>query len=149
MLLPWMGTFEIADLPQWVEEGQWCWISGGVVVVCVGECMGRSKCRRRCHAAAAGGCTHFVATTLSVSFCYDLLCDACACRYEEISAALRFAGDLARLYGQRITFHPRCVLGLHGAGCWLLAVGCRLSASRKQPSPLVTPALSIWLGGCS
>lgn len=28
-------------------------------------------------------------------------------RYAEISSALRLAGDLARLYGQRITFHPR------------------------------------------
>lgn len=27
---------------------------------------------------------------------------------EEIAAALRFAGDLARKYDQRVTFHPRC-----------------------------------------
>jgi UV DNA damage repair endonuclease len=30
-------------------------------------------------------------------------------QYEEIRAALRHAGDLARLHGQRLTFHPRCV----------------------------------------
>lgn len=26
--------------------------------------------------------------------------------FSEVAAALRFAGDLARAYGQRITFHP-------------------------------------------
>ena len=28
-------------------------------------------------------------------------------QFADIRAALRHAGDLARLYGQRITFHPR------------------------------------------
>jgi UV DNA damage repair endonuclease len=28
-------------------------------------------------------------------------------QYADIRTALRHAGDLARLYGQRITFHPR------------------------------------------
>ena len=35
-------------------------------------------------------------------------------QYEEISKTLRFAGDLSRLYGQRITFHPSHFVKLGG-----------------------------------
>lgn len=60
-------------------------------------------------------------------------------RFAEISAALRLAGELARLYGQRVTFHPRCV-----AGAGPRAVG---SDAALSPAPLahlmcMPPALS-------
>ncbi|PSC67605.1 UV damage endonuclease [Micractinium conductrix] len=89
VLLPWMGTFEIADLPQ----------------------------------------------------------------YEEISAALRFAGDLARLYGQRITFHPSHFVKLAAPNAELAAKSRRELEAHSQImdlmgyQPSCQNAINIHVGG--
>lgn len=58
---------------------------------------------------------------------YDL---ASLPQFDEISAALRLAGDLARAYGQRLTFHPRC--GGGAAAAVLAGGGCRCRAGERH-----------------
>ena len=48
-------------------------------------------------------------------------------QYEEIRSTLRLAGDLARLYDQRLTFHPRRA----GLGAAPLLLPCLLGCARR------------------
>lgn len=50
-------------------------------------------------------------------------------QFEEIRAALRFAGDLARTYGQRLTFHPSCAPRPAAPRCAALCRVARHSAA--------------------
>lgn len=72
-------------------------------------------------------------------------------QYEGIAAALRLAGDLARLHGQRITFHPRCCINVCSSCCsagWLAGLLTSNQAASKQqdkhvPSPCLQPAVTL------
>jgi UV DNA damage endonuclease len=74
-------------------------------------------------------------------------------QYDEIAAALRFAGDLARAYGQRVTFHPSHFVKLAAPVEELVAKSLReleahseiLDLMGFEPSP--TNKINIHVGG--
>ncbi|KAL4853397.1 UV-damage endonuclease [Chlorella vulgaris] len=74
-------------------------------------------------------------------------------QYEEIAAALRLAGDLARLHGQRITFHPSHFVKLAATDAELASKSIReleghsqiLDLMGYEPSPV--NKINIHVGG--